>query len=96
MTMPVAGNAVVANFLMRFPILIPVAVAAVATVAVLPAAPPPPPPAPVVVAPAPAPAPAPVVTPKPLEVLCPPIEKTAKLHNKEKQALLAKGCKVKG
>lgn len=98
MTMPVAGNAVVANFLMRFPVLIPVAAAAaITTVAVVPPAAPPVPPAPVVQKVEVAPPPPPVlVVPKPVEVLCPPVEKTAKLHAKEKQALRAKGCKVKG
>lgn len=37
MTMPIAGNAVVANFLMRFPVLIPVAAAVgIATVVMVP------------------------------------------------------------
>jgi hypothetical protein len=97
MTMPVAGNAVVANFLMRFPVLIPVAAAVVVTTAVVvpPAAPPVSPPVVQKVEVAPPPPPV-LVVPKPVEVLCPPIEKTAKLHAKEKQALRAKGCKVKG
>lgn len=96
MTMPVAGNAVVANFLMRFPVLIPVAAAVGITAVVQPVAPPPPPVVvekKVEVAPPP---PAVLVVPKPVETLCPPVEKTAKLHAKEKQALKAKGCKVKG
>jgi len=93
-----AGNAVIVNLLMRWPILIPVAAVAVSVTATQP-------PAPVAVqavaaAQAPAPAPVPVLvakpSPSPLEVICPPVNKTAKLNVKEKQALRDRGCKVKG
>jgi len=91
-----AGNAVIVNLLMRWPILIPVAAVAVSVTATQP-------PAPVAVqavAATPAPAPVPVLvdkpSPSPLEVICPPVNKTAKLNVKEKQALRDRGCKVKG
>lgn len=96
MTMPVAGNAVVANFLMRFPVLIPIAAAVVTTIVVLPAAPITPLPPVIQKIEVVPPSPPVLVVPKPMEVLCPSVEKTAKLHAKEKQALRAKGCKVKG
>lgn len=96
MTMPVAGNATVVNFLMRFPVLVPVAVAVGVATVVPKEAPPPPAPAPVVVA---APAPAPVAL-KPVEELCPPAEKLtkkelAKLTPRERGILKVRGC-IKG
>jgi hypothetical protein len=89
-----SGNSVVVNFLMRFPVLIPVA-AAVGIATVVPKeVPPPPPPAPIV-----APAPAPIVL-KPVETLCPPADKLtkaelAKLTPKERGVLKVRGC-IKG
>jgi len=96
--MPVAGNATVVNFLMRFPVLVPVAVAVGVATVIPKEVPPPPPPAPVVVA-APAPAPAPVVL-KPVEPLCPPADKLtkaelAKLTPKDRGILKVRGC-IKG
>ena len=96
-----SGNAVVVNFLMRWPWLVAPA-AAVGVIAILPEPKPAPPLPPVpIVVPAPAPAPLPPLVakklpPPPLEVLCPPIEKTVKLSKKEKKVLIDKGCKVKG
>lgn len=104
MSLGVPGNAVVVNFLMRFPVLIPVAAAVgISTVALKqPEAPPPPPPPVVVKAEPVLPPPPPVVkpvpkpVPVPLEVVCPPVEKTAKLSKSEKKALKDKGCKIRG
>lgn len=106
MSLGVPGNAVVVNLLMRFPVLVPVAAAVgISTVALKQPEAPPPPPSPIVqkvgpaappVAPATAPVPTPRAAPIPLEAICPPVEKTAKLSAKEKQDLKAKGCKIKG
>ncbi len=93
MTMPVVGNAVVVNFLMRFPVLIPVAAAAGIATAVTPPVEAPKPPVAVVQKVEPAPV---VVVPKALETLCPPVEKTVHLSKKEKKVLIDKGCKIKG
>lgn len=101
---PLTGNAMVVNFLMRWPVLVPVAAAVGITTAVVPQdEPPPPPPPPVVVkAPEPPPPPpAPVVVPKPvapkpLEVLCPPVNDTTKMSKAEKKTLRDRGCKVRG
>lgn len=94
-----AGNSVVVNFLMRWPVLIPIAVAAtVITVVPTPVKKevlPPPPPVQVVVPPVPAP----VIhhrVMKSVESLCPPVEKTKKLSKKDKKVLRNRGCKVKG
>lgn len=110
MSLGMPGNAVVVNFLMRFPILVPVAAAVgISTVALKPAEVVPPPPAivqkaevavtPAVVPPsAPVPASAPTVKPAPvpLATICPTDEKTAKLSKKDKQELARRGCKIKG
>ena len=98
-----SGNSVVVNFLMRFPVLIPVAAAAglalslppaetktvpaieVAKAEVLP---------PIVFDP-PAAGPKKVPLQK-VEELCPPLKSTKKLTKKQKKALVAAGCKVKG
>jgi hypothetical protein len=73
MTMPVAGNAVVANFLMRFPVLIPVAaVVGIATVVNLPKEEPTPPV--VVVQQVEAPLPPPVLVEKAVPVAVPASE----------------------
>lgn len=70
MTMPVAGNAVVANFLMRFPVLIPVAAAVgIATVVMVPKEDPKPPV--VVVQKVEAPLPPPVLVEKAVEKAVP-------------------------
>ena len=94
-----SGNAVVVNFLMRWPVLIPVAVAVgVAAVIPKPAPPAPKPPPiihPVVVVPVAPVASAPIVL-KPIETLCPPVKETRKLSKTAKKALRDKGCKVKG
>lgn len=94
-----SGNAVVVNFLMRFPVLIPVAAAlGIATVVPVEA---PPAPVPVVaqVAPPVIVPPVPKVLP-PVETLCPPKEKLtkaelAKLTPKERGVLTVRGC-IKG
>ena len=89
-----AGNSTIVNLFMRWPILVPIA-AAVGIATTVPEVVAPPPPPVVVVAPPP-----PVVVskpkPPPIETICPPYDKTAKLHAKEKQALRARGCAVKG
>ena len=98
-----SGNAVVVNFLMRFPVLIPVVAAAGIVTQVPPEtiAKVVPPAIVQYVAPVLTPAPVPVAKPvKPvipaLETICPPYEKTAKLKKAEKAALKERGCKVKG
>lgn len=97
-----AGNATIATILMRWPWLV-VPAAAIGIIAVIPepkpAEPAPAPPAIVVEVPKLVPLPPLVVKkvpPPPLEVLCPPVEKTVKLSKKEKKVLIDKGCKVKG
>lgn len=108
MSLGVPGNAVVVNFLMRFPILIPVAAAVgISTVAINKEDTPPPAP-PVVerVVEAPQPAPPVVVVPappprvEPPQLVCPPSDKLtkkelAKLTPKERGQLKVRGC-IKG
>ena len=99
MTMPVAGNAVVANFLMRFPVLIPVVAAVGIAVVAAPTPSPTPTPTPLAIV-QPAPPPAPSVLkmdpPRPIEVVCPPVKETSKLTRDQKIELVKKGCKIKG
>lgn len=92
-----AGNASILNFMMRWPVLIPV-VAVVTGVTVVTkiddtihAAPPPLQPA-VIEIPK-------VETPRALrklEELCPPVAETSKLKKADKDALRKRGCKVAG
>jgi|AntAceMinimDraft_11_1070367.scaffolds.fasta_scaffold77892_3 hypothetical protein len=101
MSLGLPGNAVVVNFLMRFPVLVPIAAAVgISTVAIkeIPPALPPPVIQKIEVPPPPVPVPQPVVkpTPKPLEFVCPPEKDTTGLSKKEKQNLRLKGCKIKG
>lgn len=94
-----SGNSSVVNFLMRFPVLIPVAVAVPIVTAVLPKEAPPAPvvQAPVVVAPPVAvpvpvapPTPAPVIAPAPTPRTLPPVEALCPPSNKLTPAELAK------
>lgn len=109
MSLGVPGNAVVVNFLMRFPALVPIAAAAgITTVAVKETSPPPvavieqkievPPLVPLTVVEAPPP----VVIPRPAPpvLVCPPADKLtktelSKLTPRERGQLKVRGC-IKG
>ena len=96
-----AGNATIITWLMRFPILVP----AVVTVGIVTLVEQPPPDPPIVPPPATIAVPEPItvvphITPRPVEILCPPIEELtrkalAKLPQAERNRLRAQGC-VKG
>lgn len=91
-----SGNSTVVNWLMRFPVLIPVAVA-IGVVTTLPDPTPLTPPVEVAKVEPPVVVPPPVVEQpklKMIDELCPP--EGTKVSKKEKLALLGRGCKVKG
>lgn len=104
-----AGNASVINFLMRWPVLIPVAAAGVAVPLVVKEEAPPAPvvqetvitgpgvkiPEVLIVPPVVEVAPE-RPAPRKLEELCPPVADTAKMSRADKAALRNRGCKVAG
>jgi hypothetical protein len=105
-----AGNATVVSILMRWPILIPVAISCAIITELPPVEPAPVPPPPVQIMPpppiVPLPVPRPELVPTPLPPLkkpppdirtkCPPPEKTKHLSKGAKEALRHYGCKVNG
>jgi hypothetical protein len=98
-----AGNATVVSILMRWPILIPVAIGLTVIMVVPPAEPVPVPPPPAQIFPTPpgesASTPLPPlkkIPPPDIRTKCPPPEKTTHLSKGAKDALRHYGCKVNG